>query len=549
MLQLHFSVDLPLNATLLRMMGVPVPANFNQETSLQGQPNSAGAGGAFAQPAPQPNFSAAPSAPAGQAPGAHVYPGNVPPAQQPTSTPSSASNQPGLNQQFPQQAPQQPNQGVQPGPAPQQGVPPGMHQHGGFVVTLPTGQQVFIPEAVLMQQLGAMGIGMPMFGPGMSGLSEEQYQQLLNQLFNAHRTQGPPPTSEAFLNSIPKVKIEQSHVDNKVECSICKDEFARDDTVASLPCGHLYHEECVVPWLKEHNTYVPAHLFVVFFSLSFCVFFFFLFVCFVFCVFWFAVVYLSLCLFRCPYCRHQLPAVSDDEQRRRREAEEARQREQMRREREQREAAERERRRQQQEAYNRQRQRMLAAQVLHQTRQNQMQREAEQERQRRMLESVLWATRMNQQQRESRRSESSTSSQTPSSPNLRNSAPARSQTPPAASSRNLDDDRMDVDPPERSPLSASSSSSFSSPSSAASSTASTHVQHDHSNSRCALGRLFGDCVIDEESPAFVTLTCGHEFHESCLESHLRVSGEVHSSNFRCPSCLRSATKLAQTDVD
>jgi hypothetical protein len=497
------------------MIGVPVPqqtvppTNSNASsgtTTTNSGPAPTNLADAAAQTAQQNSVNAAANAstaPQAASPGANVGSSDGYASQ--SSSPNTA---PGSNAQMPQQPQQQMPRGVpfMQGP-----------QMPGFIVTLSNGQQIFVPQAMLMQQLAAMGIGMPAFHPG-GDMSQEQYEQLLNQLFNAHRSQGPPPTSEAFLKSIPKAKIEQSHVDKKEECSICKDEFTLDQEVASLPCGHLYHEDCVVPWLKEHNT--------------------------------------------CPYCRHQLPAVSQEEQNRRHAEEEARRREQLHRERQQREAIERERRRQQQEAYNRQRQRMLAAQVLHTTRQNQLEREREQERQKRILESMVLATRMNQQQREARRAQrqqeqaSSSSSSTasasssPAAPSrtLSQSSPANSVSSPSSLSSSSQQspslsrsatfaaspapsrgaDAMDVDTP---------STSASSPSRTG--------EHD----RCSMSRILGDCVLCDENPAYVILSCGHEFHCECLDTHLRVSGEIRARQFRCPSCLRSVSRLEQMDVD
>ncbi len=38
------------------------------------------------------------------------------------------------------------------------------------------------------------------------------------------------------------------------DCAVCKDAFKSEDKVYSLPCKHIYHTECIMPWLKRHNT-------------------------------------------------------------------------------------------------------------------------------------------------------------------------------------------------------------------------------------------------------------------------------------------------------
>lgn len=42
--------------------------------------------------------------------------------------------------------------------------------------------------------------------------------------------------------------------DGKTECTICIDEMKVGETAIYLPCNHWFHEDCVVLWLKEHNT-------------------------------------------------------------------------------------------------------------------------------------------------------------------------------------------------------------------------------------------------------------------------------------------------------
>jgi hypothetical protein len=38
-------------------------------------------------------------------------------------------------------------------------------------------------------------------------------------------------------------------------CAVCQDEFKVGAAVVSLPeCGHKFHEDCLTPWLKDHNT-------------------------------------------------------------------------------------------------------------------------------------------------------------------------------------------------------------------------------------------------------------------------------------------------------
>lgn len=41
---------------------------------------------------------------------------------------------------------------------------------------------------------------------------------------------------------------------NIFSCPICCTEFSTGETAVALSCKHLYHEECIMEWLKAENT-------------------------------------------------------------------------------------------------------------------------------------------------------------------------------------------------------------------------------------------------------------------------------------------------------
>ncbi|MBA0726946.1 hypothetical protein Golax_002736 [Gossypium laxum] len=66
--------------------------------------------------------------------------------------------------------------------------------------------------------------------------------------------EGAPPATATAIGALPMVKISESHVTNTMHCPICKDEFEIGGEARELPCKHLYHSDCIVPWLNIHNT-------------------------------------------------------------------------------------------------------------------------------------------------------------------------------------------------------------------------------------------------------------------------------------------------------
>ncbi|KAG7977651.1 hypothetical protein I3843_05G041200 [Carya illinoinensis] len=65
---------------------------------------------------------------------------------------------------------------------------------------------------------------------------------------------GPPPNAASAIEALPRVKLTQKHLDNDPSCPVCKEEFDLGGEVRLMPCKHFYHSDCIVPWLRIHNT-------------------------------------------------------------------------------------------------------------------------------------------------------------------------------------------------------------------------------------------------------------------------------------------------------
>ncbi|XVF44567.1 hypothetical protein PTKIN_Ptkin02bG0135300 [Pterospermum kingtungense] len=109
-------------------------------------------------------------------------------------------------------------------------------------------------------------IGDYFIGPGL--------EQLIQQLAeNDPNRYGTPPASKSAINSLPSVKITKDHLNSEFnQCAVCMDEFEEGTEAKQMPCKHLYHKDCILPWLELHNS--------------------------------------------CPVCRHELPTDDPDYERR-----------------------------------------------------------------------------------------------------------------------------------------------------------------------------------------------------------------------------------------
>ncbi|KAK1413369.1 hypothetical protein QVD17_35141 [Tagetes erecta] len=90
------------------------------------------------------------------------------------------------------------------------------------------------------------------------------FHRVINHLFNSDN---PPstvattsrlhsPASKSAIESIPSLKITSSflEIDPIVICAVCKDQFVLNDDTKQLPCKHIYHPDCIIPWLSQRNS-------------------------------------------------------------------------------------------------------------------------------------------------------------------------------------------------------------------------------------------------------------------------------------------------------
>lgn len=66
----------------------------------------------------------------------------------------------------------------------------------------------------------------------------------------------PRPAAKSYVESIPGVEITEEFIaaDPFLLCAVCKEEFVLQTEARRLPCGHIYHQDCILPWLSRHNS-------------------------------------------------------------------------------------------------------------------------------------------------------------------------------------------------------------------------------------------------------------------------------------------------------
>ncbi|CAO2841684.1 unnamed protein product [Amaranthus hypochondriacus] len=86
------------------------------------------------------------------------------------------------------------------------------------------------------------------FGPGL--------EQLIQQLAeNDPNRYGTPPAAKTAVEGLPNVQVTQELLSSdSSQCAVCMDEFELGAQAKQMPCKHVFHSDCILPWLELHNS-------------------------------------------------------------------------------------------------------------------------------------------------------------------------------------------------------------------------------------------------------------------------------------------------------
>lgn len=99
--------------------------------------------------------------------------------------------------------------------------------------------------------------GIPRAGPRRVDVSDyfmgSGLEELIEQLTTNDR-HGPAPASRSSIDAMPIVTITPAHLRSDSHCPVCQDKFELGSEARAMPCSHIYHSDCIVPWLVQHNS-------------------------------------------------------------------------------------------------------------------------------------------------------------------------------------------------------------------------------------------------------------------------------------------------------
>ncbi|CAI9771817.1 unnamed protein product [Fraxinus pennsylvanica] len=72
--------------------------------------------------------------------------------------------------------------------------------------------------------------------------------------------QGPARIPRSAIDAMPTIKITQRHLSIDSHCPVCQDKFELGTEARQMTCNHIYHSDCITPWVVQHNSYHVCRL-------------------------------------------------------------------------------------------------------------------------------------------------------------------------------------------------------------------------------------------------------------------------------------------------
>lgn len=108
----------------------------------------------------------------------------------------------------------------------------------------------------LMAEMEGPDVTTPFVGNPGDYADARQFEMILQQFAEDNNSRrGAPPAATSFIGNLPSLVISARHeADGGVICPVCKDLMPVETRATQLPCMHLYHSSCILPWLSSRNT-------------------------------------------------------------------------------------------------------------------------------------------------------------------------------------------------------------------------------------------------------------------------------------------------------
>lgn len=84
-----------------------------------------------------------------------------------------------------------------------------------------------------------------------------QMMRLFEQFMAGNQQEGgAPPADKEVIKQIPEIVFEENNLEKykNSPCPVCQEDFKLKETGKELKCHHMFHKDCIEPWLNMHRT-------------------------------------------------------------------------------------------------------------------------------------------------------------------------------------------------------------------------------------------------------------------------------------------------------
>ena len=85
--------------------------------------------------------------------------------------------------------------------------------------------------------------------PNPDAMSYEQLLQLEDNMGKVNKG-----LTKKQIEKLPEIKYDKNKYSENYQCIICMEEFQKREKVTLLPCGHIFHKNCIKEWLLKEKS-------------------------------------------------------------------------------------------------------------------------------------------------------------------------------------------------------------------------------------------------------------------------------------------------------
>ncbi|GJN03848.1 hypothetical protein PR202_ga21334 [Eleusine coracana subsp. coracana] len=123
-----------------------------------------------------------------------------------------------------------------------------------FASTSGTGGEVTEPEWEVLADLPPPAAATSDAEEGFVYTSDREAYEVLVSGGEGLFLKNKPPAARSVIEALDSAVVAAGDEGEGEECAVCRDGVTAGQRVKWLPCSHLYHDECILPWLQVRNS-------------------------------------------------------------------------------------------------------------------------------------------------------------------------------------------------------------------------------------------------------------------------------------------------------